>query len=126
MIRAYVAIGTNYQCDIMLPSAVSVLRQRYQRLQLSRVYRTTAHSGQTEDFDNAVLAFDTEQTIAQLQCQLKQIEQAHGRGHLPGCCLDLDLLLYGDISDSSVPLPHPDIEKHDYIRQALAEHHATF
>lgn len=107
--------------------AVMALRQRYGELILSRVYETEAVGFEGNPFYNLVAGFDTELAIAELNRDLREIEDAFGRvrgaDKFTPRTLDLDLLTYGDAVgrfDGS-ELPRDEILRYAFVLGPLAE-----
>jgi 2-amino-4-hydroxy-6-hydroxymethyldihydropteridine diphosphokinase len=125
VVRVYVGIGSNLQPEKNLRIAINELGSRYQRLDLSPVYRNPAIGFAGDDFLNMVATFDCEQTPDQL---LKSFEQIHelasrvrGSARLVSRTLDIDLLLYGDRIQDKPPLPREDVLDYLFVLKPLAE-----
>ncbi len=78
------------------------------------------------DYCNAVAALDTTLAPLALLGELQALERAHGRvrGRRWGeRILDLDLLLYGNLSMVSalLTLPHPGLSSRDFVLYPLAD-----
>ena len=79
------------------------------------------------DYVNAVAALDTHLTAHQLLEHLHAIEKDHGRTRdtvrFGPRTLDLDLLLYGDLSicTSKLIVPHPGLVERNFVLYPLAE-----
>lgn len=92
----------------------------------SRLYRTTPVDAGGDDYVNAVARLTTALTPHALLAALQDIEQAHGRQrpyrNAPRT-LDLDILLYGDltISDDTLTLPHPRMTQRAFVLIPLLE-----
>jgi len=127
MPRVYVSIGSNIDREKNIRGAVRVLRERYGKLALSRVYETPAEGFDGDAFYNLVAGFDTDEPVEQLHQALSAIEAAHGRTRtgprFGPRTLDLDLLLYGDLvrHESGVDLPRDEIRTYAFVLGPLAE-----
>jgi 2-amino-4-hydroxy-6-hydroxymethyldihydropteridine diphosphokinase len=129
-VRAYVALGSN------LDDPAAQVRAGTQALGMlpgtrlvccSSLYRT-APVGVTDqpDFINAVCALDTGTPAGALMQALLDIERAHGRQRaIPGGprTLDLDLLLYGELTchEPGLTLPHPRLHERAFVLYPLSE-----
>ena len=133
-VTAYVALGANLgDAAAALKRAVHALHA----LPLSRVSHTSsiyktaalgsdATADSSPDYLNAVVALQTGLAAPLLLGHLQHIERAAGRErpyvNAPRT-LDLDLLLYGDITIDSVDLtvPHPRMMQRAFVLVPLAE-----
>lgn len=78
------------------------------------------------DYINAVVKIETRLSAEALLMELQNIEDAHGRKRTirwGARTLDLDLLLYGDniISTDSLQVPHPEMQKRNFVLYPLLE-----
>ena len=127
--RAYIGIGSN------LDDPVAQVRRAFQSLNAlpacasvacSPLYRTAPVGGPPgqPDYINAVAALDTALTPDDLLQALQALETAQGRVRTVRWgmrTLDLDLLLYGQITrnDSWLTLPHPRLHQRAFVLQPL-------
>ena len=124
---AYVAAGSNVRPRESLRRALATLRAEFPGLLASRAYENPAVGFEGDDFINLVLRFPATLPVAALQERLKAVERAAGRE--PGApqwgprALDLDLLLYGDLTGlhAGRTLPHPDLATRAWVLGPLAE-----
>ncbi|HZS79917.1 MAG TPA: 2-amino-4-hydroxy-6-hydroxymethyldihydropteridine diphosphokinase [Herbaspirillum sp.] len=92
----------------------------------SRLYRTAPVDAGGNDYVNAVARLATALTPHALLVALQDIEQAHGRQrpyrNAPRT-LDLDILLYGEltISDDTLTVPHPRMTQRAFVLIPLLE-----
>jgi 2-amino-4-hydroxy-6-hydroxymethyldihydropteridine diphosphokinase len=92
----------------------------------SSVYRTAPIDSSGPDYLNAVAEISTRLPAHDLLAQLQAIELAHGRErpyrNAPRT-LDLDLLLYGDVTIATTQLsvPHPRLHERAFVLAPLAE-----
>lgn len=139
----YIALGSNLgDRRHAIQEAVAALCEVVGPLQaLSSLYDTAPVGMQSEHrFLNAVAAFDTQLTPAQLLYATQAIEQAMGRteksavdaeGNLihPDRIIDIDILTLGDlvINDEEVlpgqrlTLPHPRMHERPFVMEPLHE-----
>ncbi|GAB5451435.1 MAG: 2-amino-4-hydroxy-6-hydroxymethyldihydropteridine diphosphokinase [Halioglobus sp.] len=129
-VSAYVALGSNLDDPpTQLANACNALQHIDQtRLEaVSSVFRSSAVGpGNQPDYLNAVAQLITELPALALLQALQQIERAQGRvrdEHWGPRTLDLDLLLYGDVSleTDTLTLPHPRMYQRDFVLLPLQE-----
>jgi 2-amino-4-hydroxy-6-hydroxymethyldihydropteridine diphosphokinase len=128
---AFIGIGANLGDPLAtLRLAVGELRRLpgSEVAGVSSVYRS-APVGVSEvqpDYLNAVVRLRTDLAPDLLLGRLQEIEQLHGRrrdGRNQPRTLDLDLLLYDDMTTSttSLALPHPRMHERAFVLEPLAE-----
>jgi 2-amino-4-hydroxy-6-hydroxymethyldihydropteridine diphosphokinase len=130
-IRGYIGVGSNLDDPIARVQAGLVALRRLPSSTVtacSSLYRT-APIGFTDQpaFVNAVAALDTRLAPATLLRELLEIERVAGRrrGAVRGGprTLDLDLLLYGDLTMTStdITIPHPRMHERAFVLVPLFE-----
>ncbi|MCB1842190.1 MAG: 2-amino-4-hydroxy-6-hydroxymethyldihydropteridine diphosphokinase [Halioglobus sp.] len=130
MTPAYIALGSNLQSPIaQLRRAVAALAGLAQSrvTRVSGVYRSApvGPPGQP-DYLNAAVCLQTRLAPHALLDALQDIETRQGRVRTQRWgprTLDLDLLLYGDITldDERLTLPHPRMHERDFVLLPLQE-----
>ena len=96
-------------------------------LRASTLYRSAPLGPQQQpDFINAVASLETALTAEALLDALQQIEQNHARVrtmHWGPRTLDLDILLYGDMSIKTqrLTVPHPEMTRRNFVLEPLLE-----
>lgn len=127
MALVHVSIGSNQDRERSVRGAVAALRERYEDLCVSQVYETDAVGFVGDAFYNLVTRFRTADSVEQVLTHLYAVEVAQGRDRsgpkFGSRILDLDLLLYGDLSGSIAGkvLPHRDILDYPFVLGPLAE-----
>lgn len=127
MTEVYISIGSNIEPQKYLCITVSALREYFDHLVLSSVYRSAAVGFDGEPFLNLVAAFKTDLILSQVKSILHELQQASGETsttkHPRSCLLDLDLLLFGDYvsSDQTLNIPRDDIINYAFVLEPLAE-----
>ncbi|MEJ2516212.1 MAG: 2-amino-4-hydroxy-6-hydroxymethyldihydropteridine diphosphokinase [Gammaproteobacteria bacterium] len=127
MHEVYIGAGSNVEPERHLRAGVTALAERYGVLRLSPVYRNSAVGFSGDDFLNMVVAFDTDDTVAELADFLGEVEAASGRNRtdekFAPRTLDLDILLYGDfVGDAGgMQLPRPEITSYAFVLKPLAD-----
>ncbi len=127
MPEVFVAAGSNIRPRANLRRGVAELSSAWPGLRVSRAWLNAAVGFAGDDFINLVVAFETEEPLAEVLARLKAVEVACGRA--PGApkwaarTLDLDLLLYGDLVGQfhGARLPHVDLTERAYVLGPLAE-----
>lgn len=131
-VLAFVGVGSNLDDpDLQVRVALGALGQLPQTrcLRHSTLLRNPAMGPQPQpDFVNAVAELDTGLRPLELLDALLAMEQKQGRDRSAGVRwgprrIDLDLLLYGDLSLNlpRLTLPHPGIESRNFVLLPLLE-----
>lgn len=128
-VTAYIALGANLgdavATVLQAVRALATLPQT-RLLRASSLYRTAPIESSGPDYINAVAEISTTLTPQELLAALQALEQAAGRErpyrNAPRT-LDLDILLYGDVSIDSptLTIPHPRMQSRAFVLQPLAE-----
>lgn len=127
MTRVYLSLGSNIERHKHIRNALQTLSGLYGQLALSNVYESEAVGFEGDNFYNLVVGFDTDLSVAELQTQIKQIEDDNGRlrdgPKFSARTLDIDILTYGDFTgvDSGVQLPRDEITKNAFVLLPLSE-----
>lgn len=130
MTPAYIGMGSNLQDPLLqLRLAYTALKALSQSRvdRVSGLYRSTAVGpGSQPDYLNAAACLFTALPPETLLEELQRIEQAQGRVRSEQWgprTLDLDILLYGDISmtSASLTIPHPRIPERNFVLYPLRE-----
>ena len=127
--RAYVGLGANIGDTVAaLNAALSELADLPSTRLVSRssLYRSAPVDADGPDYLNAVAALDTRLTAHALLLHLQCIEGRLGRERAyrnAPRTLDLDLLLYGDltIAAPALTVPHPRMHERAFVLRPLAE-----
>lgn len=127
MAKVFVSIGSNIDRYRHLTAGFDALQRQYGKLEISPVYESESVGFVGDAFLNAVVAFETEQSVAALQACLKVIEDAHGRERggpkYSARSLDLDILCYdqlvGCIDD--VILPRHEILHNAFVLRPMVD-----
>lgn len=130
MVEVFVGLGSNLDGPIQqVVTAINELAQIpvSNLVKSSSLYKSPPLGPQDQpDFINAVVMLKTELAPPELLDELKKIEQRHGRlrtRHWGERTLDLDLLLYGNITmqTSELTLPHPQMAQRSFVLEPLLE-----
>lgn len=127
MPRVFVSIGSNIDRERNVQAAIYELHSSYAPLTLSQIYESVAIGFRGANFYNLVAGFDTDASVQHVLTRLSSIEDACGRDRSDdnhqSRTLDVDLLLYGDLSrhDDDVDVPRIEIDRHAFVLLPLAE-----
>jgi len=125
--RVFVGLGSNIDPRRWIPRAVTLMRERFGPLEISRVYESEAVGFVGDPFLNLVAGFDCAGDAAALVASLREIEDRcrrdRGAARYGPRTLDADLLLFGErvIRADGLVLPHPDITRYAFVLRPLAE-----
>ncbi|WP_049723824.1 2-amino-4-hydroxy-6-hydroxymethyldihydropteridine diphosphokinase [Gilvimarinus polysaccharolyticus] len=126
----YIGLGSNLETPVkQVQQALNELAQlpHSQLVNASSLYRSRAVGpGEQPDYINAVAQLTTQLKPLALLDALQAIEQAHQRQRLVRWgprTLDLDLLLYDDLSidNERLTVPHPYLTVRDFVLRPLLE-----
>jgi 2-amino-4-hydroxy-6-hydroxymethyldihydropteridine diphosphokinase len=126
-VDVYVAAGSNIDPLERLRQALGLLQQRFGELRISTAYRNRAVGFEGPDFINLVVGFRTREPVQDVLKALHEIELQCGRPRLApkwaSRTMDLDILLYGDLScdTQELRLPRRDLLVRPYMLGPLAE-----
>jgi 2-amino-4-hydroxy-6-hydroxymethyldihydropteridine diphosphokinase len=125
-VRVYLAIGSNIAPKSSIRLALSELANKFPDLRVSPAYQNTAVGFSGDDFINLVVCFGTTLSLADLLQAIHEVEAVCGRARndpkWAPRCMDLDILLYGDLLGvfAGTVLPRPDLLKRAYMLGPLA------
>lgn len=101
MAEVLIGMGSNIEPEINLTRAAAALREQFDAVRFSTVYRSAAVGMDGDDFLNACSLFETGLSSEKLRQQLKALEDAQGRERAFGSwkprTIDLDLLAYDGV-----------------------------
>ncbi|MCP5162440.1 MAG: 2-amino-4-hydroxy-6-hydroxymethyldihydropteridine diphosphokinase [Hahellaceae bacterium] len=128
--QAYIGLGSNLeQPALQIKTAMIALNKLpgTQLLAQSSLYSSKPLGPQDQpDFVNAVALIQTELAPLDLLNSLQAIEQQHGRirkRHWGERTLDLDILLFGDLTfqDERLVIPHKELTHRDFVLKPMLE-----
>lgn len=125
MTRVYLGVGSNIEPNKHIQAAYIEMSQ-LGSLKMSPVYQCDPVHFIGEPFLNLVIELETDLSLEALHRRLKTIEFKWGRKQdvyqNKGHTLDIDILLYGDITSSyPVQIPRQDIFKYEFVLRPLFE-----
>ncbi|HCH31455.1 MAG TPA: 2-amino-4-hydroxy-6-hydroxymethyldihydropteridine diphosphokinase [Oceanospirillaceae bacterium] len=128
MTQVYLGLGANIDPQTSLQAGVAELRKQFGAINLSPVYLAPAVGINGPDFLNMVVGFACPMNHNELMAWIRRVEAKHGRvrpaaaHHKPASHgLDMDVLLFGELVDSALKVPRPDILTCAYVLQPLAD-----
>ena len=127
MIDAYLGLGSNQNASKNMSSGIAELRARFGDVEISPIYRSPAVGFSGEDFLNAAARIQTDLGVGELKAWLTDLEDRHGRDRsqpkFSDRSLDIDILLYGDLSGEidGLELPRDEILKYAHVLKPLAD-----
>lgn len=100
MERVYLSIGSNLQPGQHIAAALAELREHFENVEVSPMYRSKAVGFDGPDFINAAIALDTDWEPERLNTWLHALEDRQGRQRdqprYSSRTLDIDIVLFGD------------------------------
>lgn len=127
MSRVYLSLGSNIDRAKHIRNALHELSALFGHLTLSTVYESEAVGFEGDHFYNLVVGLDTDKPIADLQTDIKRIEDDNGRVRggpkFSSRTLDIDILTYADFVgvEAGVSLPRDEITKNAFVLLPLSE-----
>lgn len=125
---AYLSLGSNIEPEKHLRAAVAELRERFDDVLLSPVYRTSAVGFEGADFLNAAARIQTELSPQELDAWLHALEDRHARDRsgprFSSRTLDVDLLLYDDRvlrGGGHLELPRAELATQAFVLKPMAD-----
>jgi 2-amino-4-hydroxy-6-hydroxymethyldihydropteridine diphosphokinase len=129
-VTAYIALGSNIgECEKNIDNAIDLLDQTegVSVTKISKKIKTPPIGPQDQpDFINNAIEIKTTLPPQQLLRQCKEIELKLGRRKIRKWgerTIDLDIIFYSDkiINEDDLKIPHPEMEKRDFVLIPLAE-----
>ncbi len=127
MTKVFVSLGSNINPQKHVRNGLNELEKHFASLIISPVYESIAIGFEGDNFINLVAKFDTVLDIHQVSNILTDIEDQNGRTRdnikFSARTLDIDLLLYGQLSlkEKKINLPRPEIYHNAFVLKPLAD-----
>lgn len=127
MHKVYLSLGSNIDAEKNLKACARILREEFDQVEFSKVYRSPSAGFSGADFLNAVARIETDLEPLVLRDALQKIEDEHGRirgaKKFSDRTLDIDILLYDDLifSRDKLDIPRDEILKYAFVIGPLAE-----
>lgn len=126
-VEVYLGLGSNRQPEHHIAAGIAALRQAFDGVRVSPVYRSPAVGFDGADFLNSAAAVTTDLGLAELKSWLTELEDRHGRDRsqprFSDRTLDVDILLYDDLVGEfhGLTLPRGEILKYSHVLKPLAD-----
>ena len=125
MSNVHINIGSNKNRVLKLTLALKALEQEFSNIVVSSLYESPAEGFQGNDFYNIGVNATTDKSSHEVKAILKEVENALGRDRelskFSARLIDLDLVLYDEVVDTTLNLPRSDALKYAYVLAPLAE-----
>ena len=126
-VRAYLGLGSNRDAEHNIAAGMQALRQAFEAVEVSPVYRSPAVGFEGSDFLNCAAVIETGMALGELKQWLVDLEDRHGRDRsqpkFSDRTLDIDILLYDDLvgDHDGLELPRDEILKYAHVLKPLAD-----
>lgn len=126
-VEAHLGLGSNQDPERHIAAGIVALRQAFEGVRVSPVYRSAAVGFAGADFLNCAAVIHTELALVDLKQWLTELEDRHGRDRsqprFSDRSLDIDILLYGDLvgEHDGLILPRQEILKYAHVLKPLAD-----
>ena len=121
----HINLGSNVNRRKNIGHALQLIAKKMLIKQTSSCYETPAEGFVGDNFYNVGVDAQTDQSIEQIIRWLRDIENTMGRNRnqpkFSDRCIDLDLVLYGDLIAERHNIPRDDILKYAFVLKPLAE-----
>lgn len=125
--KVYLGLGSNRDVDANISAGIRALREAFDKVSISPVYRSPAVGFEGSDFLNCAAVIRTTLALGELKQWLVDLEDHHGRDRsqpkFSDRALDIDILLYGDLvgEHDGLELPRDEILKYAHVLKPLAD-----
>lgn len=126
-VATYLGLGSNQDPQMHIAAGIAALRQNFEGVRVSPVYRSPAVGFAGADFLNCAAIIRTDLAVGELKRWLTELEDHHGRDRsqprFSDRSLDIDILLYGDLVGEfdGLILPRQEILKYAHVLKPLAD-----
>jgi 2-amino-4-hydroxy-6-hydroxymethyldihydropteridine diphosphokinase len=124
---AYLGLGSNIEAEAHIAAGIAALREAFDNVVLSPIYRAAAVGFSGNDFINLVARIDTTLEPLELKRFLHALEDRHGRRRdvpkFSDRTLDIDILLYDDLYllSPELEIPRDEILTAAHVLKPLAD-----
>lgn len=125
--EVYLGLGSNLDPENHIAAGIKALRQAFEHVRVSPVYRSRAVGFEGADFLNCAAAVHTTMPLGELKQWLTTLEDRHGRDRsqprFSDRSLDIDILLYDERVGNfdGLTLPRDEILKYAHVLKPLAD-----
>jgi len=123
----YLGLGSNRNAEANIAAGIHALREAFESVRVSPVYRSPAVGFEGSDFLNCAAAVETSMALGELKQWLVELEDRHGRDRsqpkFSDRTLDIDILLYDDLvgDHDGLELPRDEILKYAHVLKPLTD-----
>lgn len=128
MATAWLSLGSNIEPRRYLRAAASALRERFDDVRMSPVYRSPAVGFAGPDFLNAAARIETDMEATALDAWLHALEDANARDRsgprFSSRTLDVDLLLYDQLVQTGpghLHVPRAELETQAFVLRPMVD-----
>ena len=127
MSTVYLGIGSNIDARSNILSGIEALRETFDRVEFSPIYRAPAVGFRGKDFLNLVARIQTDLAPLELRDYLHALEDRHGRDRsqpkFSDRTLDIDILLYDGLHlvVPTLEIPRDEILTSAHVLRPLAD-----
>ena len=119
-------LGTNIDREASLASALEHLSEHFILRKASSIYRTVpVGMSKQPDFFNVSLEVETDKSVGEIRILTREIEDKMGRNRSGPKYgprnIDIDIVLYGNLVESEMSIPHPQSRSELFVVAPLAE-----
>lgn len=125
---AYLCLGSNINPEENIRFAVKQLKQNFDPVVVSNVYRSPAVGFDGDDFLNLAVALKTDYSLSELLFYTDSLEQEAGRvrvqrGNFDSRTLDVDVVMFGDLlgQHKGREWPSHDIQDNAHVLLPMSE-----
>jgi len=124
---AYLGLGSNIEAEAHIAAGIAALREAFDNVVLSPIYRATAVGFSGNDFINLVARIETTLEPLELKSFLHALEDRHGRRRdvpkFSDRTLDIDILLFDDLYllSPELEIPRNEILTAAHVLKPLAD-----
>ena len=124
---AYLGLGSNIEAEAHIAAGIAALREAFDNVELSPIYRAAAVGFSGNDFINLVARIETTFEPLDLKRFLHALEDRHGRRRdvpkFSDRTLDIDILLYDDLYllSPELEIPRNEILTAAHVLKPLAD-----
>lgn len=127
-VAIYLSLGSNIDREHNMRLAIEALRDAFGELKISPIYECAAEGFDGDPFWNLAVEATTALQPGEIDRTLKQIEADLGRERVgkpkfSDRTMDIDLILYGDVTGvvDGIALPRDEIDRYPFVLKPIAD-----
>ena len=127
MTKVFFGVGSNIKPEENIVLAVREIKDIFDDVIVSPVYKNKSVGFEGNDFLNLVISCSTKMSVYDIGDFIEQVHNLSGRkkksNKYLSRTLDIDLLMFGDhiIQDSKIHIPRDDILKYSFVLKPLVD-----